>query len=66
MYTSVSPTIMSRLYCGNWKIKASGDFFSVAGTKNMHFFENSATLLKSSNIVSESVYWKRRTKMSPN
>ena len=57
---------MSRLYCGNWKIKASGDFFSVAATKNMHFFENSATLLKSSNIVSESVYWKRRTKMSPN
>ena len=48
LYTSsVSGTIMSRLYYGNWKIKASGDFFSVAATKNMYFFQYSATPLKS-------------------
>ena len=35
---SVSATIMPRLYCRNWKIRASGDFFSVAATKNMYFF----------------------------
>ena len=45
--SSVSATIISRLYCGNWKIKAPGDFFSVASTKNMHFSQNSHTLLKS-------------------
>ena len=46
--TSVSATIMSGLYRGNWEIKASGDLFSVAATKNMlFFFQNSATLLKS-------------------
>ena len=38
-YTSSVPaTIMPRLYYGNQKIKASGDFFSVAATKNMYFF----------------------------
>ena len=68
LYTSsVSPTIMPRLYYGNWKIKASGDFFTVAATKNMFFFKTALLYLKViSNIVSESIYWERRTKMSPN
>ena len=66
--TSVSATIMSGLYRGNWKIKASGDFFSVAATKNMFFFFKTALLYLNviPNIVSETVYWERRTKMSPN
>ena len=33
--TSVSATIMPRLYCGNWKIKIQATFFKVAATKNM-------------------------------
>ena len=36
--TSVSATIMSRLFCGNWKTKASGDFFLVAAMKSMYNF----------------------------
>ena len=40
--TSVSATIMPRLFCGNSKIKASGDFFSVAATMNMYFFFKTA------------------------
>ena len=35
--SSASATIVTRLYYGNWKIKASGDFFSVSATKNMCF-----------------------------
>ena len=35
--TSVSATIIPRLYCGNSKIKASGDFFSVAAMRNVFF-----------------------------
>ena len=46
--TSVSATIMPRLYCGNWKIKASGDFFlSCCCKKFVIFFSNNATQLKS-------------------
>ena len=33
--TSVSATIMPRLYCGNWKLKLQVRFFSVAATKNL-------------------------------
>ena len=33
--TSVSATIRPCLHCGNWKAKASGDFFSVAAAKSM-------------------------------
>ena len=48
LYTSsVSATIMPLLYYGNWKIKASGDFSSVAATENKCFFQNSATVRKS-------------------
>ena len=36
--TSVSATIMSRLFYGNWKLKASDDFFLAAATKNMYHF----------------------------
>ena len=66
--TSVLATIIPRLYCGNWKIKASSDFFSVAATKNMYFFFKTALLYLKviSNIVSESSYRERRTKMSQN
>ena len=32
--TSVSTTIMSILYCGNWKLKCQDISFSVAATKN--------------------------------
>ena len=34
--TSVSATIMPCFYCGNWKIKASGNFFSVATSWGHH------------------------------
>ena len=66
--SSVSPTIMSRLYYGKWKIKVSGDFFSVAATRNMFFLFKAALLYLKviSAIVSKSIYWERRTKMSPN
>ena len=65
--SSASATIISRLYCGNWKIKASGDSFSVAATKNMYFFFKTALLYLKviSNIISETVYSEMRTKMSP-
>ena len=36
--SSVSATTMPRLYYGNQKIKASGNFFSVAATKYLYFF----------------------------
>ena len=68
--SSVSATIIPRLYCGNWKTKASGDFFSVAATKNVFFFFffffSPLYLKVMCNIVRESIYWERRTKISPN
>ena len=65
--SSISATIMPRLYYGNWKIKALGDF-AVAATKNMYFFFKTALLYLKviSNIVSENIYWEIRTKISPN
>ena len=33
--TSVSATVMARLYSGNWKLKLQGTFFSVTATKNL-------------------------------
>ena len=36
--SSVSPKIMPRLYCCNWKIKASGDFFQLLLRKKNFFF----------------------------
>ena len=66
--TSVSATITPRLYCSNRKIKASGEFFfSCYYEKRISFFQTVQLYLKViSNIVSENIYWERRSKMSPN
>ena len=65
--TSVSATIMSRLYCGNWKIKFEVTLFQLLLWKKKFFFKTVLLYLKViSDILNDSVYWERRTKMSPN